>query len=192
MLDDLQVTVLAKEPTLTNWVWTAGFVDGEGCIAVVRSFVPKRDRYVYGVQVVATNRDREVLDWMRTTWGGWVVPSSAPTGRARVSWNWRAPTGISAQPFLTGIRPWLRLKGPQCGNALAMIEVLRRSRRTLGREFLPQAWLDEQEKLYWIQRQLNHRGSDEFVARPMHSPRKINRERAKSATVEVDRDNVAG
>jgi hypothetical protein len=73
-----------------------------------------------------------------------------------------------------------------------MIEVLRRSRRTLGREFLPQAWLDEQEKLYWIQRQLNHRGSDEFVARPMHSPRKINRERAKSATVEVDRDNVAG
>jgi hypothetical protein len=71
-----------------------------------------------------------------------------------------------------------------------MIAVLQRSRRTLGREFLPQAWLDEQERYYWIQRELNHRDSDVFVARPMHSPRKINRERAIAANTGFDRDNV--
>lgn len=62
-----------------------------------------------------------------------------------------------------------------------MIDLLQRGRRTLGPYPLPQAWLDEQEKLYWIQRQLNHRGSDEFVAKPMHSPRKIHRDRAAAA-----------
>ena len=62
-----------------------------------------------------------------------------------------------------------------------MIDLLQRGRRTLGRAPLPQAWLDEQEEHYWIQRELNHRGTDFFVARPMHSPRKISRERARAA-----------
>jgi hypothetical protein len=50
------------EPSDTDWAYAAGFVDGEGCMAVVRSFVPGRDRYVYGVHVVVSNRDREVLE----------------------------------------------------------------------------------------------------------------------------------
>ena len=78
---------------------------------------------------------------------------------------------------MTGIRPFLRIKGMQCDNALAMVQVLRRSRRTLGRNFLPLAWLEEQESLYWKQREMNHRGNEEFVRRAMPSPRKINRER---------------
>jgi len=79
---------------------------------------------------------------------------------------------------LNGIRPWLRIKQRQCDNALVMIDLLQRGRRTLGRAPLPQKWLDEQEKLYWIQRELNHRGNEPFVAKPMHSPRKIQRARA--------------
>jgi hypothetical protein len=66
-----------------------------------------------------------------------------------------------------------------------MIDLLQRSRRTLGREPLPQAWLEEQETLYWVQRKLNHRGSDPFVARPMHSPRKINRARMAAANIGI-------
>jgi hypothetical protein len=63
-----------------------------------------------------------------------------------------------------------------------MIDLLQRGRRTLGRAPLPQAWLDEQEKHYWIQRQLNHRGSRAFVAEPMHSPRQIHRDRVAAAS----------
>lgn len=167
------------EPQATDWAYAAGFVDGEGCIAVVRSFVPKSDRYVYGVNLVVANRDRDVLDWMQGTWGGWVVAVSARQGRARSSWTWRC-SSLLAKPFLAGIRPWLRIKGQQCDNAIAMIDLLQRGRRTLGRAPLPQAWLEEQEKLYWIQRELNHRGSDPFIAKPMHSPRKIHRARLNS------------
>ena len=174
---------MTEEPAVTDWAYAAGFVDGEGCIAVVRSFTSSRGRYNYGVQVVVANVDRDVLEWMRSTWGGWVVAVSSQQGRARSSWAWRCPTGLSATPFLTGIQPWLRIKRPQCLNALAMIDLLQRGRRTLGRAPLPQAWLDEQEKHYWIQRELNHRGNDLFVARPMHSPRKINRERALAANL---------
>jgi hypothetical protein len=176
---------VSDEPLDTDWAYAAGFVDGEGCISVSRSFTPARGRFQYGVQVVVANRRLEVLEWMRATWGGWVVAVASGKGLAGASWAWRCPTGLSAKPFLTGIRPWLRIKGPQCDNALVMIDLLQRGRRTLGRAPLPQSWLDEQEKHYWIQRELNHRGSGSFVAQPMHSARKISRERALAANAGV-------
>jgi hypothetical protein len=172
---------MTEELAVTDWAYAAGFVDGEGCIAVVRSFIPGRGRYVYGVHVVVANGDHGVLDWMRSTWGGWVVGVATGQGLARPSWTWRCSTGLAAKPFLTGIRPWLRIKGPQCDNALTMIDLLQRGRRTLGRAPLPQAWLDEQEMHYWKQRELNHRGTSVFARRPMHSPRQINRQRALAA-----------
>jgi hypothetical protein len=167
------------EPQDTDWAYAAGFVDGEGCIAVVRSFVQKSNRYSYGVHVVVSNLDRPVLEWMQNTWGGWVVAVSGREGRSRPSWTWRC-TGLKAKPFLNGIRPWLRIKGLQCENALVMIDLLQRGRRTLGPYPLPPAWLEEQESLYWIQRELNHRGTEAFVAEPKHSPRKIHRQRLTS------------
>jgi hypothetical protein len=171
---------VTEEPQPTDWAYAAGFVDGEGCIAVVRSFVSNRGRYQYGVHIVVANRDRDVLEWMRSLWGGWVVAVSQK-GRSRSSWTWRCPTGLDAKPFLNGIRPWLRIKSRHCDNALAMIELLQRGRRTLGRAPLPQAWLDEQEALYWTQRELNHRGIEAFIKKPMHSPRQIHRERLLAA-----------
>jgi hypothetical protein len=170
----------------TDWAYAAAFVDGEGCIAIVRSFVRDRDKFSYGVQVVVANTDRGVLDWMLTTWGGIVVAVNQSRGRGRDSWAWRCGPGI-ARTFLAGIRPWLRIKGPQCDNALAMLELLRRSRRTLGRAPLPQEWLDEQEEHYWLQRQLNHRGIDAFERKEMHSPRRIHRERQAQQTAELRR-----
>jgi hypothetical protein len=167
------------EPIDTDWAYAAGFVDGEGCIAVVRSFAPSRGRHYYGVNVVVANRDRDVLDWMQTMWGGWVVVVVGRQGLARGGWTWRCAT-TQAKPFLGGIRPWLRIKSEQCDNALAMIELLARSRRTLGRRSLPPEWLAEQEQLYWIQRRLNHRGTAVFVKQPMHSPRQIHRARSAS------------
>ena len=43
---------------------------------------------------------------------------------------------------------------------------------------MPPEWRADQERLYWIQRELNHRGNAAFAKVPMHSPRKIRRERA--------------
>jgi hypothetical protein len=68
-----------------------------------------------------------------------------------------------------------------------MIDLLQRGRRTLGRAPLPQEWLDEQEEHYWLQRELNHRGSDVFERKQMHSPRRINRERQSRQTAELRR-----
>jgi len=167
------------EPSDTDWAYAAGFVDGEGCIAIVRSFVPRRGRYYYGVNVVVSNNERSILDWMQQTWGGWVVAVRPSTAKWRSAWTWRLATSC-AQPFLAGIRIHLRIKARQCDNALEMIELLARSRRTLGRQPLPAAWLDEQERHYWLQRELNHRGSADFVAKPMHSPRHIHRLRLEA------------
>ncbi len=173
------------EPSDTDWAYAAGFVDGEGCIAIVRAFVLARNKFSYGVHVVVANRERPVLEWMQGLWGGLVVSVSNRTGLARQSWTWRSKTGQGAEPFLCGIRPWLRIKSKQCDNAVAMIGLLRRSRRTLGPYPMPAEWLTEQEELYWIQRELNHRGTAAFVRRPMHSPRRIHRERSVAAPAAV-------
>jgi len=93
----------------TDWAYAAGFVDGEGCIAVTRSFSTPRNRFYYGVAVVAVNRERDVLDWMRSIWAGWVVAMSRASATDRPAWAWRSPTGTSAEPFLRGVRPWLRI-----------------------------------------------------------------------------------
>jgi hypothetical protein len=165
------------EPSDTDWAYAAGFVDGEGCIAIVRSFEPRRGRYYYGVNVVVANCNREVLEWIQSKWGGWVVALPKTNENSRSTWHWRCATTL-AKPFLTGIRPWLRIKVAQCDNALGRITLLARSRRTLGPAPLPATWLAQQERHYWTQRELNHRGAAEFAAMPMHSPRRIKRERA--------------
>jgi len=138
--------------------------------------VPARAKYTYSVTVVVANRERAVLAWFKDLWGGWVV-SVPRTERSRDCWNWRSPTGGSCEPFLVGIRPWLKIKGLQCDNALDMIAVLRRSRYTLGPKTLPPEWASLQEHHYWVQREMNHRGTAPFVAEPMHSPRAISRSR---------------
>jgi len=125
----------------TDWAYAAGFVDGEGCIAIVRSFTPKRNRFYYGVQVVVANTDRRALDWMHQTWGGRVFAVNQSRGAGRDSWTWRCGSGI-ARTFLVGIRPWLRIKQAQCDNAIVMLELLLRAKRTLGPYRIPQAWLD--------------------------------------------------
>lgn len=145
--EGLAATEVAKGPTLTDWAYAAGFVDGEGCIAVTRSFLPARGFHCYGVAVVVANRDRRVLEWFRDLWSGHVVPvHTSERGLARDAWNWRSPSGQSAQFFLEGIRPWLRVKTKQCDNALAMIQLLRRSRRTLGINPMPAEWRADQEQ----------------------------------------------
>jgi hypothetical protein len=174
-----------EEPSSTDWAYAAGFVDGEGRIAIVRSFLPARNKYGYSVQVVVANRERPVLEWMHQLWGGHVVSVSKREGLARQSWTWRCKTGQGAEAFLRGIQPWLRIKTRQSDNALAMIALLRRSRRTLGPYPMPAEWLAEQEQLYWIQRELNHRGTAVFVRKPMHSPRQIHRLRTLASNHEA-------
>lgn len=145
-------STVAQEIQATDWAYGAGFVDGEGCIAVARSFVKGRGKFSYGVVGVVSNRDRQVLEWFRDMWSGNVVRARSGGGGqgtfAREAWNWRSPTGQSARFFMQGIRPFLRIKTKQCDNALAMIELLRRSRRTLGPYAMPTEWLEQQERLY--------------------------------------------
>jgi len=69
----------------TDWAYAAGFVDGEGCIAIVRSFVPSRDRFVYSVHIVVANNGRGVLDWMQSNWGGLGSVRFSPWSRKRRS-----------------------------------------------------------------------------------------------------------
>src|SRR5207302_4100828 len=122
-----------SDPLPTDWAYVAGLVDGEGCIAVIRFYEPRRERYYYGITVVIANTDRAVLEWIQTVWGGSVVPARSAGGRAKSSWAWRSSTTL-ARTFLRGVRPWLRIKSARCEDVFLMTDVLQKSRNTLGRK----------------------------------------------------------
>src|SRR5207247_10330839 len=100
----------------TDWAYAAGFVDGEGCIAITRTFVPSRGKYTYSVAVVVVNRDRAVLDWMRDLWNGWGVAGSRAGGFSRPRWAWRSPAGTSSEIVRSGGGRGLRVAGSRGGS----------------------------------------------------------------------------
>src|SRR5437660_9585635 len=100
------------KPDLTDRIWASGFFDGEGCVNLTRG----RDGHVR-TQVIVTNTDLQVLEWLRERWGGGIYPHKPGTFR-QAAFTWQLfQTDIA--PFLEDIRPFMRIKIPQTDNSLA-------------------------------------------------------------------------
>jgi hypothetical protein len=116
MSDDLPLVL--NEETLA---YVAGLFDGEGSI-VIGCSLKRADRRnpSYWLQVGITNTDRELLDWLHTTFGGHISDNSHIPSRKerRPCWAWRIMSK-EAQGFLIRILPYTRTKKQQ---ALIAIE----------------------------------------------------------------------
>jgi hypothetical protein len=101
--------------------YVAGLFDGEGSIVIGCSIGrTNRKNPCYFLQVGITNTDRELIDWLRSTFGGHISDNSHSPSRStqRPCWAWRV-TSRQAHGFLRNILPYLRTKKPQ---ALIAIE----------------------------------------------------------------------
>lgn len=91
--------------------YTAGLIDGDGCITVSRP-KPTRCQLIVNLSMC----DREPLELVAEEFGGKVSPGKLTRTGRRV-WQWRL-SGVGAKWFLEQIRPWLVGKAPQANLAL--------------------------------------------------------------------------
>ncbi|MFN8471410.1 MAG: LAGLIDADG family homing endonuclease [Anaerolineae bacterium] len=90
----------------TKVAWLAGFVDGEGCITILKQ---TRQGYVgYTAAIIAVNTHEPTIRYIQETFGGRVYHVKG-TGRARPRWQWQK-VGNQAVDLAKLLEPYLVTK----------------------------------------------------------------------------------
>ncbi len=99
----------------TDLAYTAGIIDGEGCIHIRRQWDKRyKGCYKYTLTVSVASTDEWLPRWLQFAWGGCVVLNdrSIANPKWKPAYQWQLASG-KALVFLTAILPYLRLKKPQ-------------------------------------------------------------------------------
>lgn len=92
--------------------YTAGIIDGEGCISIAKRKRPThRNGYGYELVVHVTNTNEWLVHWLQMQYGGYVAFHKRQAPYKDI-WNWDI-CNHKAQGFLESILPYLQMKRPQ-------------------------------------------------------------------------------
>lgn len=94
--------------------YTAGILDGEGCIDIQRQKAGQRGHFA---RIGIVNTHKSLLDWLKDAFGGDVQPASRAKKKWKQSFRWRL-SGSAAEVFLILVLPWLIVKKQQALLAL--------------------------------------------------------------------------
>jgi hypothetical protein len=134
--------------------YTAGLIDGEGYIGIVKRHRPDfHGRRYHQPTVKLVSTDEGMVDWM-LQFGGYKYRRKPTTTNRNPTWWWELRGWIQIEPFLRQISPWLRTKAE---HAVVMAEFFA-SPKGKGRVRLSEEVLAGRERLYLRLRQLNRRG----------------------------------
>lgn len=139
------LTEYPYSPSLTDSVYLAALIDGEGTVIIRLARYPHQDRY--GLQVAVSNTYEPVLRWAEETFGG----KTALIVRTRADWRpcyrW-VVSGTTAYHVLTRVEPFMKIKHAQTRIALEFQE--RMLQYKAGRwkrlESTEQDWREEQRQ----------------------------------------------
>lgn len=108
--------------------YTAGIIDGEGCISIAKYTKVGKASVYHSLQVQVGSTDEWLCQWLKMQYGGCVSyrPSSRP--RWNDAWNWSV-SGRKAAEFLKLLLPYLQLKRPQAEIALEFYASFRKSKK---------------------------------------------------------------
>lgn len=117
-----------------DFVYAAGFFDGEGCVYVTTL---KHKHYLGGVTLYLAlavgNTNKAVLEWLQETFGGKLYLHKR-VERRKPYWRWQLDRAHTTS-FLKGVLPYLKIKQEQ---ALLAIEFqsykFHKGRKTFKRE----------------------------------------------------------
>ena len=106
--------------TQADWIYAAGFFDGEGCVIIHlrKAILPRGVTRQYMVRVHVTNTNAEVIRWFKDTFGG-NISTQPPRPRRRRAWKWNAASRM-CEAFLIGVRPHLKIKAAEADCALEL------------------------------------------------------------------------
>jgi len=124
--------------------YTAGFIDGEGFIGLVKEnrTIPRGKSKQYTLRVAVGQQDGEIMDWLVGNFGGYIHNVKRDN-----SYMWQLTTK-KAYYFLKEIEPFLKYKRSQARLAIRFYE-----RHLIGNEKrryqqLSQIELQKREELY--------------------------------------------
>lgn len=126
--------------TVGDLAYAAGIIDGEGCIVGKRGTSRFRGQYTYNVSILVGMTDFEAVDWLFTTFGGYIYTYQYSNRRPIRRWG---KDGAACQEFLKLVLPYLKVKRDQ---AQAAIDFPFRGR--CGRRGRTQEFIDQQAVVY--------------------------------------------
>ena len=106
-----------KEYSVSQLAYLAGIIDGEGSIYIGNfSSNPKTGTKYYQTNIEVTNTDKNLIDWLSSTFGGRIYTYTAkqlPKNSRRTTYRWIA-TGERVTHIAEIILPYLIVKIRQC------------------------------------------------------------------------------
>lgn len=110
---------------LTNEIiaYTAGLLDGEGCIRIESGSGGKRSINVsYWLRVSIANTDKNVILWLKDKFGGtFYTAEHKNNSNWKICYTWRI-SSVEACKFLKLIQPYVQIKKEQVKVAIAFQE----------------------------------------------------------------------
>ena len=125
---------------LATVAYIAGFVDGEGHIAIEKTMPGKGLQRIvnphFGVRITVANTDLTTLEWIHSLWGGKVYVQKKMG--LRPVYSWMITNRQVVTEFLSTILPHLRTKKDQAELVLEYLSQIT-VRRSYGRWAMPDA-----------------------------------------------------
>lgn len=110
--------------------YTAGIVDGEGCITILNKW-DSRSKTYDKVQVDVTNTNEWICQWLKMQFGGVVRMCKPHKSNWKPTFKWILE-GDKAMAFLRLILPYLNIKKPN-----AEVAINYQSKRKIGGHYSP-------------------------------------------------------
>src|SRR3990167_3559029 len=106
-----------KQTKEIKLAYTAGFLDGEGCIRISKRNPRNGRRISYNLSVVIYQKDGEIMDWLYGNFGGMVYLKNKGDKSDNWIYEWRV-TEVKAYQFLKTLLPFLKYKKKQAELAI--------------------------------------------------------------------------
>lgn len=105
-----------------GWLgWTAGIIDGEGCICIWRRH--KKYPNMYRVSMRVGNTNPLMLEKLKELWGGYVGINEvrSPIAKSKQIYRWEV-NGSDCLVVLESLKTYLVVKKEQAENAIGLIK----------------------------------------------------------------------
>ena len=101
----------------TDLAYAAGVIDSDGCITISHEKRTNRPHIYHRLNVRVVTTDTRILEWFKTTFGGYIYIQNKPKGARKACWAWQK-RDTPAGEFLKSILPYLIYKKDQALVAL--------------------------------------------------------------------------